>query len=420
MSYDYLNDEYLMSLFVPSDTETFNDVIYRIGMMKKEGKLPLSWQEIAEVFNRTTDEDFQMTESGYRKRFNAMLNSARSEEQTEESKQDNHFVSDEEVELNEKIAELYRLKNKAHDERIAAARYYRNHARGDEIKEIFRTEIKAYEDNKPKNEIVIKEHINDKVMYVLLSDLHYGITFDNGIGKYDSEIAGKRLRYYASRIISIASDNDIDQCYVSIMGDMISGTNHTTIRIENKEDAIKQFIGATELIGRFIKSLTYCFDKVYVNNVAGNHSRITENIENALRNERLDGLIPYYLKEKFRDISNVIIKDNETDCTFGEFNILGKNYVCVHGDFEKDLKNSYQHISRMMKKNIDYLVAAHMHVPEIRFEGDMNIIRNGCVCGSGDEYTIKNRLFSKPIQMCMICSNIGVDSIYPIDLTNIE
>ena len=41
----------------------------------------------------------------------------------------------------------------------------------------------------------------EKSMYVMLSDIHYGMTFKNLAGEYNSDIAKKRLNKYANSII---------------------------------------------------------------------------------------------------------------------------------------------------------------------------------------------------------------------------
>jgi hypothetical protein len=100
------------------------------------------------------------------------------------------------------------------------------------------------------------------------------MTFDNYFGRFNSDIAASRVMHYASEIVRIGKLNNASVCYVSLMGDMVSGTIHSTIRIENKENAIEQVIGVSELVSDFLHFLSGHFEKVYVNSVSGNHSRI--------------------------------------------------------------------------------------------------------------------------------------------------
>lgn len=103
------------------------------------------------------------------------------------------------------------------------------------------------------------------------------------------------------------------------------------------------------------------------------------------------------------------------DSSIGSFTIYDKEYVCVHGDMDGDLKASVQRIEPLLGKKIDYMLAGHMHVADCRIE-NTGYIRNGSVCGSGDEYTVKKRLFGPPVQVCMIVSPSGVDAIHPVKL----
>ena len=152
-----------------------------------------------------------------------------------------------------------------------------------------------------------------------------------------------------------------------------------------------------------------------MNSVDGNHSRIEPNLENVLRNERYDSLIPWYCKSKLGNIENIIFVKNDIDPTVGSFNIFDKLYISVHGDLEKDLKTSANNIEKSIGRHIDYMLAAHTHIPELRLE-DTVYIRNGCVCGSGDDYTMKKRLYGPASQTCFICSENGVESIHPVVL----
>ena len=125
--------------------------------------------------------------------------------------------------------------------------------------------------------------------------------------------------------------------------------------------------------------------------------------------------MPWYSKARLEKIDNVIFKDNQYDSTISNFNIYGKNYIAVHGDMDPDLKTSALRIERMMGERLHYILAGHMHIPDIRIE-DVGYLRNGSVCGSGDEYTMKKRLFGPPCQVCLIVSAKGVEAIHPVVL----
>lgn len=86
---------------------------------------------------------------------------------------------------------------------------------------------------------------------------------------------------YADSIIRIGKNAGAQDCYVSLMGDLISGVIHTTIRIENRENLIEQVVGVSELIAAFLQRLSTHFENVIVNSVDGNHSRVEFSADDA-------------------------------------------------------------------------------------------------------------------------------------------
>lgn len=306
--------------------------------------------------------------------------------------------------------ELEKTKVRIRDHRNALARQIRNEARAEELLEIVRNTVIPLPEIDFEPKPTTTEH---KCLYALVSDLHYGISFKSVAGSYDKEIARERMAKYAAEIIRIGKD--VDTLYISLMGDMISGGIHPSIRVEERENVVQQVIGAAELISKFIYTLSQHFFSVIVNSVDGNHSRIERNVEDSVRNEKLDILIPWFCKARLAEQKNVKFVDSELDSTIANFNIYGKEYVVVHGDYDLDLQKSSVSLSKLIGKKVDYFLCGHMHVPEARIE-ETGYIRNGSVCGSGDDYTMKKRLFGVPAQVLLQCSEQGVEAIYPIVL----
>lgn len=388
--------------------ETDDQFLLRLGAMKENHDIDLTWTELALVLNSVLQCE-PKTESYWRKRYHALdtVPFEPDEENDEENMPDL---------LTEYFRDVERQRIRAKDQRRTYDRQLRAQARADEIIDLFAEQISRYEYTKP---YVTKRPTADKerAMYVMLSDIHYGMTFHSALGSYSSEIAKERLHRYAQKIKEYGVG--CSECYVSLMGDLISGIAHPGIRIENKETLIEQVVGVAELVAEFLYDLATYFDNVHVNSVSGNHSRVDPNLENVLRKERLDELVPWYCRAKLEKMQNVTFYENELDCTIGAFNVLGKLYISVHGDMEKNLKTSAQNIARVAGEHIDYLLSGHTHVPAFRME-DTRYITNGCVCGSGDDYTIKKRLFGPPVQVCMVCSKEGVEAIHPVELDGDE
>ena len=383
------------------EAESLDEYIWRLGRAKNTGDLDFNWNQIADLIN----ESFGLvyTESVYRKRFKAMQRSM--------SVPVDITDFDENVKL--RLLEFERAKQKIRDERTAFRRGLREDARFDEFCEtLLNTVEKAKPIECPEIE---RETPSNKAVYAMLSDVHYGICFSSSAGEYSPEIACRRVMEYADYIISLGVREDTDTCYVSLMGDMISGQIHPGIRVENRENVIGQVIGVSLLVTEFLRKLSGYYKHIYVNSVDGNHSRIEHDLKSDIRGERLDALIPWYCSTALSNIPSIEFISNTLDSSIANFEIFGKNYVSVHGDLDTDRKAAVHKIRDLCPFRVDYFLAGHMHVPEMLFD-NTSFIRNGAVVSPGDDYTMRNRLFAPPRQVCMVVNSKGVESVHPVTL----
>lgn len=402
----------------PMDGEAADEetVLLKLGSDKEAGILRATWDEVAAMMNDMfRAEGKPETESSWRKKYVKLK-----EEAGKPGSHASEIVMDRErlKPIEELIHDLEKRREQERDERNAYNRLVRSQSRQDMILDLFRETIQRY----PKKAIPAtpKDKKTEKGVYAMLSDIHFGLAFDSYVGTYNSAVAEERVMRYADEIILTGRREKAGVCFVSLMGDLISGVIHPTIRVENKENVIEQVVGVSELVSRFLCYLGRHFNQVFVNSVDGNHSRLDGNLENVLRKEKLDSLIPWYCKAKLADQDNIVFTESSFDNTVGVFYIGEKLFVCVHGDLEKDLKTTANALEKAMGRHIDYLLAGHMHVPEMRAEDTM-YIRNGSICGSGDDYTMKKRLFCPPYQVFMILNNKGeVESIHSVNLTGEE
>lgn len=254
-----------------------------------------------------------------------------------------------------------------------------------------------------------------RALYAMLSDIHFGLTFSSFYNQYSPEIAQRRVMAYAQRLCEIGDQHGVNTICVALLGDLVSGNIHLPIRLENRGNAISQVVGVSELIAAFLHHLAKHFAEVIVVDVSGNHSRLDQNPDNALRAERLDALIPWYCKAKLEKVENVKFSQSEIDPTISALEIYGKTYVAVHGDFDQDMKASALRISQLIGRKVDYFLAGHMHVADMRIE-DVGYIRNGAVVTGGDEYTTKKRLFGPAVQVALLLSDQGVEAVCPVRL----
>lgn len=388
------------------EQESLEDYLWRLGSLKDRGFCTLTWPQLTTLLNAAQTGEEDHTESYWRKWYRQMtLDREQAEAEVQQPLTQRNAAA---VGI---FASMERQRIRTRDERSAYSRILRDQARRENIFSLLQDSIESMEPVPP----VPVRRSGSRAIYAMLSDIHYGIAFTAYENCFDVEIARQRVMTYAAEIIRIGQEQNASCCYVSLMGDMISGNIHSTIRIENQENLIRQVTGVSELIATFLHELCKNFETVHVNSVDGNHSRVDPSLEDVMREEKLDSLIPWYCKTRLSACKNIVFRDNEIDPTIGSFEIFGKFYVSVHGDMDSDLKQSVQRIERKTGCVIDYILAGHMHVAESRFE-DVGYIRNGCVCGSGDEYTAKKRLSSPATQVCMAVDHTGVCALFPVRL----
>jgi hypothetical protein len=315
-------------------------------------------------------------------------------------------------ELETKAAELRIERRKCFDQRNALNKLLDERARYEEIVEIISESIN---ENLPSLEfcpVVIPESDNDLI--VSLNDIHYGATVHNAWCDYDSSICRQMMVLYLNKILSIAQTHRSQNCYVVCAGDCISGSIHQSIAVSNKEDVIEQVTGVSELIAEFLCELSRHFNEVFYVGVAGNHSRINPNKNDAILSERLDNMIEWYLSARLQNFENVNICTSKLDTTMALFDIRGKTYCLVHGDFDgSDAK--VQALQTMAQRPLYGVMSGHLHHNSVSGVQGIKTMMAGSFLGM-DTYCVQKRIFGKPEQMVYVCDNSGVRCYYDVDL----
>lgn len=387
----------------------FDECLWRLGTQKESGELNSTWEQITNSINEQFGYDYK--ESAYRKRFKRMKKTAELAELSTVTDEDCYNET-----LLRNTKEIEKKRMLLNEQRNAQRRALRLEAFRDSILLDLKDVIQALPEAPPR---ALPASAGEQEMIALLSDIHYGLSFSSQFGKYSPEIAEQRVMTYAERICEIGKKNGITKLHVLLLGDLISGIIHPTIRLENQRNIIEQIVGVANLVSAYLYRLSESYSEIKVSCVSGNHSRLTEDFANTLRAERLDTLIPWFCQAKLTNVSNIHFAFPTVDATIGAINVFGKTYAFVHGDFDADLHKSAIRIAGVVGNKVDYILAGHLHIADIRLE-DTGYIRNGAVVTSGDDYTVKNRLYGPAVQMVLLCSKNGVDALYPVRLDKKE
>lgn len=398
-------------MFERLDNETEEQFLWRIGQAKDNGIIDLSWEEIASVMNKEFRNDISeyLSEAAYRKPYQQAKRFY--EAGTFKDLTKDLYIT----ELREAKQEIRIEKQRLFDERTALNKTLRENARTKEDLEKLERLIK--ENGKLVFEPVSNDiEFSDNDIIAMLSDFHLGQNVKNRFGEYNSDVAADRLQQYSKRIIEIRTLHKSENLYISLLGDILNGEIHFTTQLENRENVTEQIQKSAELISAFVYEMSKHFKNVYVNGVAGNHSR-TSFKDQVLRGNRLDNLIPWYMKAKLSHLENVkFIDDNNYDSTIGNCEIRGQKYLMVHGDYDSYSEKGVSKLVMMLGFKPHAILFGHLHRCSYDDVSGVKIIRSGSFSGTVDDYTISQRFCGAPSQMVCIVDSDGVRACYPIEL----
>lgn len=387
-----------MSEYNRIENEDENAYIWRVCDNKdKIG----TWQDVCDLLNQQLGHEYN--ESWYRKMYQSFMTLFNAVKE--------RYVDDEYIKLiDDKIEELEKARVKLRDERTHHNKSIRIEARVEDRLDYLEKIIQKTE---PIELIEKTATYSGNDLLVMLSDLHIGQSFSSAWGVYNSDIAKLRLEKYLGEIINIKERHGSQNCYLSLQGDLISNSIHKTLAISNRENVIEQIILASELLANFISKLSNHFNNIYISNVDGNHSRIDRK-EDALKDERLDSLIAWYLKSKLSNLDNITFLEN-LDNTLNIFWIRDKSYVSVHGDYDKFDKTSVANLITMLGYVPYCILFGHKHFPATSEINGIKLVQSGSMPGSGDDYTVQMRLTGKPSQTILVCNRDGIYANYNIE-----
>ena len=316
-------------------------------------------------------------------------------------------------ELDAKMIELRKERQKFYDQRNAFNKIVRERSRQEELNEILVDAVKHGDLPRLNYEpSYIEPSTND--LLVSLNDIHYGIDINNAWNTYNPDICRDMMRKYLDRILLIAKTHHSENCIVYNCGDSISGKIHLTIQITNKENVVEQIKGVSELIAEFLAELSSHFNTVRYVSVSGNHSRL-DTKENSPYDERMDDLIEWYLAARLQDFENIQIDtQSRVDATMFITDIRGKTYCGVHGDFDGSA-TKIAALQAMAQRPLYAVLSGHKHHNMCDEVQGVKTVMAGSFLGV-DDFCIQKRIFGKPEQLVCVCDNTGIVCHYDIEL----
>ena len=391
-----------MDILNRREGETDYEYCFRLSYAKVREGLDIDWQEIVNLCNINWSADH------CRK---TMIGAIRHQDYID-SKTKEQLESEQYEKLIQKELELKKEKVKVQDLKTQVNKQIRELARKENLGEILEEKL-----DKLPNQMINMNYINHmpskKQGIAMISDVHYGMVVDNFLNKYNPDIAQERMNYLTDKIIEYSKLNNLDVMNVCLLGDMISGEQYLSVRLENRENLINQIINVSELLSEAIYKIALNVPFVTISIADGNHERVYNKKEN-LNKDNYTELIRKFLELKLKDIPNITFTENIYDNNIISFECCGNTVVGLHGDKCKKDKVSYE-MYNMLNKKIDIILMGHFHQISQDICYETIVYRNGSFIGT-DEYARNLNLNTYPTQKLLIVSELGVECCYDIRL----
>lgn len=392
--------------------ENLKDKILKLGINKRNGKLDITWEQLANRYSTyfKTGEDLRCWVKRQLKKADKLPNKSEHIDKSAQNKLNK---------MDLKIIELRKEKIKYQDQKRELRKLEREWGRA----EHFYDEIKETINNiKPLRQMEVNskyctEDINKEGL-LLLSDFHVGLFCDNYWNEFNKDILYKRVNKLLNKVIEYGKLNKINKLHIFSLGDLINGFIHITARITNTENVIQQTQLGAELLSNFLLKLSENFPEIYFYNTVGNHDRLTPNKQESLIDENFMFLIPWYLKARLKNINNIKFVDNKIDNGIIVAKICGKYVFGVHGDRDR-VKDVVPNLTLMLKIIPSMVCLGHTHHHEENEFDNIDVVVNSSLSGV-DNYAKDIRKISKPSQKLIIFTDKDWrECTYNINLENI-
>lgn len=395
------------------EDEEYSEYTERILSLKINNYIDLTWQGVADLIYEETG--VNRNERTYRRMAHDLLRDT-----TKNYMYDEASNNEKEI-LADLILEYKKERVKLSDERVQNNAYIRALSREDTLKEIAQDAVDRLISTKsllpPKNKKIDSKYLLTNEAIEMISDWHYGITFENHWNSFSPLECSKRVRKLLDETIDFCEINDVHTLHLVNLSDLIAGRIHSTIRLQSRIDVITQVMNVSELLSEYISEITNNGIKVVYYDCLDNHSRIEPIKAESLDIESFVRIISWYLKLRLKDNEKVTIKEDQINKEIIEFKVFNDKYTvgAVHGHHDKADK-LIDAISMVNKKHYDLILSAHRHHPQMEEKNETMWISNGSLMGT-DGYASNLRLTSKPSQTLILCTENSVyEDIHIVNL----
>lgn len=342
------------------ENETTYEYGLRIIQSKCNNEIDLDWDEIVELLGLDCHRD------SLRKAANVTPYSGVAVAKYYQDKIENMIVENsdnvkallEEIKLEKK--ELYKERVKLSTVRSEINKQLRKDGRKELFYEEVLNAVRSKSFDAPIYDLV-KENLNSNKEYIqLISDVHYGSTFDIGINKFSPQICEERFFDMYSQMKELIKEENICHIHVASQGDLVQGLLRITDLKLNSKSMIEQIIDISRIVANYLNNLSKHTDVTYYHTINANHSEFRAlGTKSGELEEDVELLIGNFIKELLTNNKrvNVIVASESVM----DVNLCGYNIGILHGQNIKNKETFLRDLSATRHINYDYLLIGHIH-----------------------------------------------------------
>lgn len=307
----------------------------------------------------------------------------------------------------------------------------KNEIKNEQFLEEFKNRIQPIKVN-TKIPKIVQLH-REKEIALILSDWHLGEQVVSeelgGINSFNKKILFERADEIFEQFHRHCKNIGINKIRVYLLGDMLAGNIHEELRNTNEETIIESMLSLHDYLIRKFYEFGQLYQQTKIICITGNHTRLPEKVQHkkkALNNFEyiLGNMIQHSLNEQ-KNIEVVVPKS-----VFTLDNVLGKNYLLMHGDTLSSGSGSFGGIAYyalasgaaklygalekadILTINFQNIIIGHLHAFSFIpiFQGG-HILINASLIGTGEFSLNKIRTVSSIEQSMAVLTEEGIESV---------
>lgn len=375
-----------------STNESVRD--YKIRLCQNKDSFGLTWKNIADLVS--IHSDVKLSEDSVRK-FWRYYSEGYEDGISSVLDKDSDDIFEE---IQNKTDALKRERIKLQDQNREVNARLRNEARFEVVKEEILRAISEVAHQKPLVFNKPKQNNSGVEGALLLSDWHVGLFANNYWNHFDNDEFVRRVVKLVEKSVEYNRLHNVQTLHIFNMGDFVNGLIHVTSRILSTMNVVSQTQYVSEILAEVISELANVVPNIKLYFVRGNHDRVSPNKSDENAKESFADFIPWWLKERLSEFTNIEFMNNKYDDEIASADICG--YLCYSTHGHRDnINNVAQNLSLMTKQVPDYIFLGHYHHAEENEIQGVEVIINSSLSGV-DSYAKEIRKISKPAQRLLL------------------